>query len=186
MQLYLMNIQQIVANETKEIVQKEEQQAVAKARETKEIADSAQRDLNEALPALDAALASLKSLNRNDVVEVSRLLHGDKDHVHDFFFHSTCKRFMSLCEYFTRSSKELFLLPKMGNLSKGNQLQHIRLKYLTYKMAFVRSCVRVCAVEIKPGMLRALMMYAFGRAYGLLYKMATFHSKKGLFNTVYC
>ncbi|XP_022110107.1 dynein heavy chain 1, axonemal-like isoform X1 [Acanthaster planci] len=60
----------IVANETKEIVQKEEQQAVAKARETQEIADSAQRDLNEALPALDAALASLKSLNRNDVVEV--------------------------------------------------------------------------------------------------------------------
>ena len=65
-----MHIQQIVANETKEIVQKEEQQAVAKARETQEIADSAQRDLNEALPALDAALASLKSLNRNDVVEV--------------------------------------------------------------------------------------------------------------------
>ena len=51
-------------------MQKEEQQAVAKAKETQEIADSAQRDLNEALPALDAALASLKSLNRNDVVEV--------------------------------------------------------------------------------------------------------------------
>ena len=33
-------------------------------------ADSAQRDLAEALPALDAALASLKSLNKNDVVEV--------------------------------------------------------------------------------------------------------------------
>ncbi|XP_071830856.1 dynein axonemal heavy chain 1-like isoform X2 [Apostichopus japonicus] len=60
----------IVANETKEVVQKEEQQAVAKAKETQEIADDAQRDLDEALPALDAALASLKSLNRNDVVEV--------------------------------------------------------------------------------------------------------------------
>ena len=34
------------------------------------VADSAQRDLAEALPALDAALASLKSLNKNDVVEV--------------------------------------------------------------------------------------------------------------------
>ena len=34
------------------------------------ITDSAQRDLNEALPALDAALNSLKSLNKNDVVEV--------------------------------------------------------------------------------------------------------------------
>ena len=32
-----------------------------------------------------------------------------------------------------------------------------RLKYLTYKMASVRvrACVRACAVEIKPGMLRA-------------------------------
>ena len=29
------------------------------------------------------------------------------------------------------------------------------------------------------------MMYTFGCAYGLPYKMATFHSKKGLFNTVY-
>lgn len=43
---------------------------MAKARDTQEIADDAQRDLDEALPALDAALASLKSLNRNDVVEV--------------------------------------------------------------------------------------------------------------------
>ena len=61
------------------------------------------------------------------------------------------------------------------------------LKYLTYKMASVhlRACVRACAVEIKPGMLRAWMMYAFGRAYGLPYKMATFHGKKGLFNPVY-
>ena len=34
-------------------------------------------------------------------------------------------------------------------------------------------------------MLRASMMYTLGRAYGLPYKVATFHSKKGLFNTVY-
>ncbi len=59
-----------IAEETKAIVQKEEFQASAKARETQAIADDAQRDLNEALPALDAALASLKSLNKNDVVEV--------------------------------------------------------------------------------------------------------------------
>ena len=64
----------------------------------------------------------------------------------------------------------------------------VRLKYLTYKRASVRLrvCVRACAVEIKLGMLRVSMMYAFGRAYGLSYKMATFHNKKGLFNTVYC
>ena len=62
---------QVKANETMELVQKEEQQAMAKAKDTQEIAADAQRDLDEALPALDAALASLKSLNRNDVVEVS-------------------------------------------------------------------------------------------------------------------
>ncbi|XP_065685160.1 dynein axonemal heavy chain 1 isoform X1 [Hydra vulgaris] len=60
----------ITANETKVVVQKEEQEAAKKAEETKTIADDAQRDLNEAIPALEAALQSLKSLNRNDVVEV--------------------------------------------------------------------------------------------------------------------
>ena len=59
-----------------EIVSNEERQALAKAKETQEIASDAQRDLDEALPALDAALASLKSLNRNDVVEVSTFLWG--------------------------------------------------------------------------------------------------------------
>ena len=42
----------MTANETKEVVQKEEAQAADKARETQAIADDAQRDLNEALPAL--------------------------------------------------------------------------------------------------------------------------------------
>ena len=60
----------VVANETKVIVQKEENEATTKAEKTQTIADDAQRDLDEALPMLDAALASLKSLNRNDVVEV--------------------------------------------------------------------------------------------------------------------
>ena len=36
-------------------------------------ADDAQRDLDAALPALDAAVASLKNLQRNDVVEVKSL-----------------------------------------------------------------------------------------------------------------
>ena len=51
----------------------------------------------------------------------------------------------------------------------------------------VCACVRACAVEIKPGMLRAVcsMMYAFARAYSLPYKIAPFHNKKGLLNTVY-
>lgn len=62
-----------VANETKIIVQKEEKEATVKAEKTQTIADDAQRDLDEALPMLDAALASLKSLNKNDVVEVGKL-----------------------------------------------------------------------------------------------------------------
>ena len=47
--------EKVVANETKEIVQKEEQQATKKAEETQAIADDAQRDLSEALPALVSA-----------------------------------------------------------------------------------------------------------------------------------
>ena len=53
-------------------MQKEEDEATIKAEKTQAIADDAQRDLDEALPMLDAALASLKSLNKNDVVEVRR------------------------------------------------------------------------------------------------------------------
>ena len=41
-----------IAKETKEVVQKEEEEATIKAQKTQEIADSAQRDLDEALPAL--------------------------------------------------------------------------------------------------------------------------------------
>ena len=43
---------QAVAEETKAVVQKEEESATKKATETQAIADDAQRDLNEALPAL--------------------------------------------------------------------------------------------------------------------------------------
>nr|WAW84827.1 axonemal dynein heavy chain 1 [Halisarca dujardinii] len=65
----------IVANDTKEIVSKEEKEAKKKAEESLAIQQDAERDLAEALPALDAALASLKSLNKNDVVEVRALQH---------------------------------------------------------------------------------------------------------------
>ncbi|XP_064629143.1 dynein axonemal heavy chain 1-like isoform X2 [Lineus longissimus] len=63
----------VVAEATKEVVQKQEAAATLKARESQAIADDAQKDLDEALPALDAALASLKSLNKNDVIEVRAL-----------------------------------------------------------------------------------------------------------------
>ena len=61
------------ADVTKQFVVKEEAVASAKAADCKEIADSAQRDLDEALPALDAAVASLKNLNKNDIVEVKTM-----------------------------------------------------------------------------------------------------------------
>eukprot|EP00048_Salpingoeca_helianthica_P012917 m.190889 g.190889 ORF g.190889 m.190889 type:complete len:3952 (+) comp15437_c5_seq39:290-12145(+) len=62
-----------VAQVTAVQVSKEEKEAADKAAETKAIADDAQRDLDEALPALDAALASLKSLNKNDITEVKAM-----------------------------------------------------------------------------------------------------------------
>ena len=54
-------------------VAEEEKKANEKATVTKAIADDAQRDLDEALPALDAAVASLKSLKKEDIVEVKAL-----------------------------------------------------------------------------------------------------------------
>lgn len=69
------------ADETKAIVEKEEQSANAKAAETREIADDAQRDLDEALPALEAAVQCLNRLKKSDIDEVKALKnppHGVK------------------------------------------------------------------------------------------------------------
>lgn len=62
-----------VAEETAVSVGKDEKIAETKAKETKEIADDAQRDLDEALPALEAAVQSLKKLNKGDITEVKAL-----------------------------------------------------------------------------------------------------------------
>ena len=59
-----------IAKDTKAVVTKEEEEASQKAQLTQTMAEDAQRDLDEALPMLDAALASLKSLNKGDVTEV--------------------------------------------------------------------------------------------------------------------
>ncbi|OQR83181.1 sporangia induced dynein heavy chain [Achlya hypogyna] len=61
------------ADVTKAVVEKEEESASTKARATKEIADSAQKDLDEALPALDAAVACLNKLKKADIDEVKSL-----------------------------------------------------------------------------------------------------------------
>ena len=51
-----------IANETKEVVQKEEEEATVKAMKTQEIADSAERDLAEALPALVRRLYTIHNI----------------------------------------------------------------------------------------------------------------------------
>ncbi|NXR16043.1 DYH1 protein, partial [Semnornis frantzii] len=65
-----LQVDTAVAEETKRHVQDEEMKAKAKAQAAQTIADDAQKDLAEALPALDAAVASLRKLNKNDVTEV--------------------------------------------------------------------------------------------------------------------
>ena len=58
------------AAETQTIVAAEEGAAQTKAAETKAIADDAQRDLDEALPALEEAVKCLNSLKKSDIDEV--------------------------------------------------------------------------------------------------------------------
>lgn len=59
-----------IAEETAISVGETEAAATKEASATKQIADDAQRDLDEALPALDQAVASLKSLKKDDITEV--------------------------------------------------------------------------------------------------------------------
>eukprot|EP00947_MAST-08B_sp_MAST-8B-sp1_P002409 g2409.t1 len=61
------------AAETKTKVEAEESSAQEKAAATKAIADDAQRDLDEALPALDEAVKCLSSLKKADIDEVKNL-----------------------------------------------------------------------------------------------------------------
>jgi len=68
-----------VAAETRIVVQRDEEEAVNKAKGAEAIADDAQREMDEALPALEAALASLKSLNKNVVTEVKSMKYPPED-----------------------------------------------------------------------------------------------------------
>ncbi|XP_071611851.1 dynein axonemal heavy chain 1 [Heliangelus exortis] len=65
-----LQVDTAVAEKTRSAVQAEENKAKMKAETAQAIADDAQKDLAEALPALDAALASLRNLNKSDVTEV--------------------------------------------------------------------------------------------------------------------
>jgi len=61
------------AAETERTVRQQEKDANIQAAEAKAIAEDAQRDLDEALPALEAAVASLKNLSKGDIVEVKSM-----------------------------------------------------------------------------------------------------------------
>lgn len=67
----MLQVDTAVAEKTRTTVQAEEMKANTKAQAAQAIADDAQKDLAEALPALDAALASLRNLKKNDVTEVT-------------------------------------------------------------------------------------------------------------------
>jgi dynein heavy chain len=58
------------ADATKEVVEKQEADAALKAAECKEIKDSAQQELDQALPMLDAAVECLRELNKSHIDEV--------------------------------------------------------------------------------------------------------------------
>jgi dynein heavy chain len=61
------------AEEVSEAVAKEEAEAKVKAEETQAIKDDAQKDLDEALPALEVAVQCLKKLNKSHIQEVKAL-----------------------------------------------------------------------------------------------------------------
>ena len=68
-----INVDKESAAKSRVVVMQEEEEARKKARECEEIAASAKRDLDEALPALDAALVALSELDRGDLVEIKAM-----------------------------------------------------------------------------------------------------------------
>lgn len=58
------------AEKVKIVVAAEEQEIGVMQQHTQAIAEEAKADLAEAMPALQAAIDSLKALNKNDIVEV--------------------------------------------------------------------------------------------------------------------
>jgi dynein heavy chain len=69
----VIKVDKAEADEVSKVVKKEEEEARVKAEETEEIKDSAQRDLDEALPALDQAVQCLKKLKQDHIREVKAL-----------------------------------------------------------------------------------------------------------------
>ena len=78
---------------TKAQVEKEEQGAAVKADKCKEIADDAQRDLDEALPAPAAAVKCLDKLDKNHINEVKVMISGKPPNGVKLTVEATCIMF---------------------------------------------------------------------------------------------
>lgn len=65
-------VDQEKADAVRKVVLEDEAVAKVKAEETKAIADDAQRDLNLALPALEAAVKALDALDKSDITEIKQ------------------------------------------------------------------------------------------------------------------
>ncbi|KAK7497834.1 hypothetical protein BaRGS_00010968 [Batillaria attramentaria] len=63
-------VDQEKADAVRKVVMEDEAVAKVKAEETQAIADDAQRDLDEAMPALEAAIKALDALDKNDISEI--------------------------------------------------------------------------------------------------------------------
>lgn len=66
-------VDQEEAQRVRAVVSKEESEVKSKAAQTQALADEAKVDLDQALPALNAAVDSLNSLNKGDIVEIKSM-----------------------------------------------------------------------------------------------------------------
>lgn len=62
------------AEHVRAVVSQEESEVKTKAAHTQALADEAKADLDQALPALNAAVNSLNALNKGDIVEIKSML----------------------------------------------------------------------------------------------------------------
>ena len=67
-------VDQEQAEAVRATVSKEESEVKMKAAQTQALADEAKADLDQALPALNAAVDSLSALNKGDIVEIKSML----------------------------------------------------------------------------------------------------------------
>lgn len=67
-------VDQEEAEQVRAVVSREESEVKTKAAETQALANEAKVDLDQAMPALNAAVDSLNSLNKGDIVEIKSML----------------------------------------------------------------------------------------------------------------